>query len=227
MKSLKKILSVILLACMLVGVLALTGCKEEEPPVTPGDGGGSDGDSGYVVTVVDTDGKPIAGVKLMLTNSKDVLHNYETDSDGKVSADITGEGLGVVIVNPTSGYIKPEAVSGLFHAVFAEGSKQVTITLEKEASMTKTAYTITIKDQNGEAVEGVTLQLCYGGSCYPTPATDKNGKTTIELADPSGVNLKILSVPSGYKKPEATINGEYHLTIADGVTTAEFVIEKN
>ncbi len=225
MKNLKKILSVILLACMLVGVLALTGCKEEEPPVNP-DNGGTD-ESGYVVTVLDTDGKPVAGVKLMITNSKDAFHNGETGNDGRMSADITGEGLGVVIVNTPSGYIKPAAVSGLFHAVFPEGSKQVTITLEKEAVEAKTTYTVVIKDQNGDAVEGVTLQLCYGGSCYPTPATNANGTTTVELTSPSGVKLKLLSVPDGYTKPDATIDGEYHLAIEDGVTTAEFVIEKN
>ncbi len=229
MKNLKKILSLVLVLCGVLGMLALTSCGESE---NTNGGENTDGNNtdykGYVVTVVDTDNNPVSGVNLMITNQSSAFSSpLTTDENGKANADVTGDGMGVVISSVPSGYIMPAKISGLLNAVFASGSKEVKITLEKEATAVKTTYTITIVDQNGDAVEGVTLQLCYGGQCLPAPATNADGATTLQLADASGVNLKLLTVPSGYTKPEATVNGEYHLAIEDGTTSVTFEITKN
>ncbi len=228
MNTFKKIISLILAVCSILGALALTSCdKDNGGDKNNENDGGNETVTGYTVTVVDTNGNAVEGVSLMITNMVAVPVTGKTDANGKLTANVEGDGMGVVVSSVPNGFIKPEKLSGsMFNIIFPENSKEVTLTLEK-AAVEETLYTVTIKDQNGNSVKDVSLQLCFGGTCQTAPLTDDNGVCTLNLPNPEDVTLKILSVPEGYEKPEATIEGGYHYAFTNGEVRAEIIITKN
>ena len=66
-----------------------------------------------------------------------------------------------------------------------------------EAPSTKVTYTVTVKDQNGDAVEGAAVQMCDDKGCKMPAATDANGVVTFTY-DPSNYHVTIVECPEGY-----------------------------
>lgn len=225
MKNFKKILTIILAVCMIVSVLTLTSCKknkdkkedetknDEKTTQTTG--------KNYTVTVVNEDGAPLSGVKLILTDKKD-YPNLVTDANGKASTQLAGDKIYVMVVTPASGYEKPTAtIDNVYHGVFSKDSTELTITLPSKET-NKVAYTVTVVDQYGNAVKNVGIQLCPGGVCLADDfTTDEYGEITAQIAPGKEVNVKLLSAPNGYSLPNA-VDG-YHGTIVAGET--EIIIE--
>ncbi len=227
----KTISLLLLLSICLVSAFALVSCGEEPPAPSEGDNPTPPADNkvSYTVTVKDSDGNAVAGVKLMVSDGSSLFLNAETGADGKatVKSDNENASLGVMITSVPSGYEKPTATSGVFHAMFGN-QKEVTVTISKPSVETIT-YTVRIVDQNGNAVEGVEVQICHS-VCVQCPLTDADGVTTKELpASVAEGTLKvgILDVPDGYTKPEATVEGGYHATIAPDEQTVTITITKN
>jgi hypothetical protein len=66
-----------------------------------------------------------------------------------------------------------------------------------EAPSTKVTYTVTVKDQNGDAVVGAEVQMCDDKGCKMPAATDANGVVTFTY-DPSNYHVTIVECPDGY-----------------------------
>ncbi len=233
MKNAKSILCLLLVLGLIFTMPAfLFGCEQ-------GDGEGTEGNNGtdstdapganntaYTVTIVDNENNPVAGATIMITNSSDVFVNGTTDANGKFSSDTNGSNLGVMIVNLPDGYDKPATVSGAMHATFGE-SKSITITVNKKVNVTVT-YTVKIVDQDNNAVVGAELQLCPNGTCLSDKfVTNDSGVCTKDLSPDLPVDVKIVSLPEGYTKPEAVDANGYHGKIAAGETEIIIKVTKD
>ncbi len=232
MNNFKRILILLLsLTLSLTAVFSLVSCGgDDNNDNNNGDNNNNnDGDFNYTVTIVDEDGKGISGVNVFITDDVTVFENKTTDENGKASITLYTENknIGVMIVSNPAEYETPAEVEPGLHVLFGD-STEATITLTKKVTETVT-YTVKVVDQNGNAVEGVTLQICHS-VCVQCDATDANGESKKELSKSvSEMTLKvgILTVPEGYTIPEATIDGTYHATIAPGSTTVTVEITKN
>lgn len=61
----------------------------------------------------------------------------------------------------------------------------------------KITYTVTVKDQNGNPVEGAAVQMCDDNGCKMPAATDANGVVTFTYAK-SNYHITIVEAPDGY-----------------------------
>ncbi len=66
-----------------------------------------------------------------------------------------------------------------------------------EAPSTKVTYTVTVKDQNGDAVVGAAVQMCDDKGCKMPAATNEQGVVTFTY-DPSNYHITIVECPEGY-----------------------------
>ena len=86
-------------------------------------------------------------------------------------------------------------------------------------------YTVTVVDQNGDAVVGAGVQLCYNGVCLPAVNTDDNGTITNLIKDGYEVSV-LITVPNGYSEP-TPVSGTYHAVIPEGQTEITITVTKN
>jgi hypothetical protein len=85
---------------------------------------------------------------------------------------------------------------------------------------------IVICDENGNAIAGVTLQICHS-ICMLPQVTDENGEISLALNPEAAIKVAVNEVPSGYKIPEAIgeIEGvPYHKYFDEGSFEATVVI---
>ncbi len=239
MKNLKKILTVLLtLSIALTAVFSLISCTDDNNGDNGNDNNDSNGDNGndnndskftYTITVVDEDGNGISGIEIFIADDADVLEARTTDKDGKATLvlDKKNDNLGVIITSKLSEYNAPAEDANGYQAVFGDKT-EATITLTKKVTETIT-YTVKVVDQNGNAVEGVTLQICHNVcvQCDPTDAAGESKKNLEKSVSEMTLKVGILSAPEGYTIPEATVEGGYHATIAPGETTVTVEIIKN
>ncbi len=223
MKSIKKIISLVLLSCVMFTVIALTSCNngntgDTETPKDPVS------NNTYTVNVVDQDNKPVSGVAVIFDPG---FASKTSDANGKITLESEASDLKFMITTVPEGYTKPEAVGGtMYHGIFGD-KKEITVTLQKK-STEKVTYSVIVVDQNGNAVEGVSIQLCPNGTCLPDSfVTDANGTITRDMESGLPVDVKITEVPSGYTKPEATDAAGYHAKIEAGETQITVTITKN
>ena len=66
-----------------------------------------------------------------------------------------------------------------------------------EAPSTKVTYTVTVKDQDGNPVEGAAVQMCDDNGCKMPAATNAEGVVTFTY-DPSNYHITIVECPAGY-----------------------------
>lgn len=231
MTTFKKIISLLLVVCMLATVMSLTACGnkdkndkgDDKNNETPGGNENVSTDKTYTVTVVDEDNNPIEGVKLVITDTK-TYPTATTGKDGKASAQLPEGTISVMVTSVPDGYEKPEKVSGVYHGVFASGSTELGITLKKEAT-NKVTYTVKVVDQNGDPVADISIQLCPGGVCLANNfVTDENGEITAEITPAEYVSVQ-LQEHDGYVLP-ATVDGSYHGVIGSGETEITITITK-
>lgn len=195
MKNLKKIISLLLvLSLTLCMAFALVSCGDENPPENPGEQPGENPGEGeskitYTVTVKDTAGNAVKGVKvqLKLDNVAPVGNAVTTGDDGVATFNVKNEGNYFASVSLVpAGFILP-----------ATGTKLVnnaaTVTLEKLPE-----YTVYVKDASGNPIAGVGVQICsLSGACQLPKMTDAEGKIVSNLmAD--DYQAKITSAPDAY-----------------------------
>lgn len=92
---------------------------------------------------------------------------------------------------------------------------------DTEAPAAKMTYTVTVKDQNGDAVAGVAVQMCDDMSCMLPVLTNENGVVTFTY-EPGNYHVTIPTCPEGYTV-DAT--REFHFPEGSGELTVE--ITKN
>ncbi len=77
-------------------------------------------------------------------------------------------------------------------------------------------FEVTVKDADGNVVEGVMVQLCKE-SCIPA-RTDANGVAIFNIEITDGYKLSVMSCPDGYE-----YTGEAEIYLEDGAT--EYTLE--
>ena len=84
----------------------------------------------------------------------------------------------------------------------------------------KTAYTVTVKDKDGNAVSGAKVQIVIDGIAPvgKEVATGTDGKAEIRLKSEDNYHAKVTAVPQGYVLPTSTVK------LVDNAATVE--IEK-
>ena len=233
MTAFKKILSLVLVICMFATVLTFTACNKDKNEGTNDENnetnnGGNENvttDKTYTVTVLDGENTPVVGVKLVITDGNS-YPTATTDKDGKASVQLPeATTVSVMVTSVPDGYVKPEKVSGVYHGVFASGSTELTLKIEKEAD-NKVEYTVKVVDQNGDAVVGMSIQLCPNGVCLAEKfVTNENGEITVKLTPGSAVDVKLEGL-EGYTLP-TPVKDSYHAVIESGVTEATVTVTKN
>ena len=218
MNTLKKIFSLLLVISMILSVLSLTACNKDK---------GNDGDKGkenvtnngntdktYTVTVLDTDGAPVEGVSIMISTTYEIK---TTDNSGKISFESETGDVSIMVTSIPNGYedLKLKQIN------FTSEIRNLTIKLEKTPEVKTTVCQITVKDQYGNAVANVGMQLC-NEICTPC-FTDENGVANITLKEGVEYKVEILNVPEGYSAP----TGYLEEKIIGGTATAEIVITLN
>ena len=83
----------------------------------------------------------------------------------------------------------------------------------------KVTYTVTVVDENGSPVEGVSIQFCDDENCKLPVLTDANGVVSQRYAE-SEYHITLAELPAGYTSEETEFyfDGQTELTI---VITAE------
>lgn len=226
MNKFKKILSLLLAVLMLASVtcLCLASCGDNGEDPTPAPDGGEENPpapppSGtpYTVTVVDGSGAPVTGAVVKLNVNGVDTPTATTNQQGKATVYVTDEMIIVAfadLVSVPEGYAKGSVTN-----VDITNATSCTFNVTK---IEKQTYTARVVDQNGDAVEGVDIQLCFGlDSCQRPKKTDANGEYTVECLPGEDAHFKINSVPAGYTYEGGEVD------LADGVYEATIVITKN
>ena len=207
----------------------------------------------YTVTILNDIDEPVEGVELTVSGKG--LKKATTAANGTASFPFPeGTTVKVNISKVPNGYFKPATVSDNYHGVFAEGSYELTIKISttdpnddgnggttinpnpdnpnpnpnpdpNPPSGDQIAYTVTVVDQNGNAVSGVSVQICDDRSCQPSVVTNANGQASVNVHSSGSVHVK-LEEKSGYTLPAEVVEG-YHAETAPGVNGVTIVITKN
>lgn len=217
----KKIISLLLALLMLVSVIGLAvSCKPDDQPAgDPGTGGEGTGNGeggnnnqpekglDYTVTLVDIFGQPIEGITLKLTYGDEATEVLTSGADGKVTKKIdTYEDVIVEFVELGN------------YGNLAKNQRNLNGDTEKTLTL-PTKATVTVVDEEGNPVEGVTVQICHN-VCLTPNKTNAEGKLSVGISSTEKVKVAILSVPEGYGIPEKV--GEYqgveiHAYFTEGV----------
>ena len=223
MKAFKKILSLVLIACMLVSVLSFTSCNKDKDKdngnTTTDSGNDTTNDISYTITVVDGLNNPVEGVKIaaMYTGGS---AQVTTNAEGKAIIKTSATDVKVMITSSPDGYEHTSTISS-----FKTGSTELKLSVTKIAD-SKVTYKVKVVDQNGDVVVGAGVQLCYKGICLAAINTGANGEMTNQLDAGYEVSVLISSVPEGYTIPATEASG-YHATIAAGQTEITVTVTKN
>ena len=217
MKNFKKILSLILVLslglCMVLGFTACGDPEEADDPCTScsdedkdgkcdkcGETVG-DGKVDYTVTVKDEDGNAVEGATVVIyLNGVSERGEAVTDDEGKVTFRLKEGSYSAAVVDASAEYLYDEDEK------IALTGNAATITLELTPS-----YTIYVKDANGQAIVGASVQLCTENDCRAAKTTDAEGKAVYYDVEDT-YKAKVLEA-DGY-----VLDGEYHY-LTNGTVT--------
>lgn len=101
----------------------------------------------------------------------------------------------------------------------AEPSETSTVAETTTAAATESkAVSVTVRDENGNPIQGVMLQICKD-TCIPM-VTDENGVASFNIEVTAEHKLSVLSCPEGY-----VYNGEPEMYLVEGVTEYEVELD--
>lgn len=164
----------------------------------------------YKVKAVDDEGKPVQNMLFKFVangNSMSVM----TDENGEAIIAIAAESCEVE-ASPLPGYVAEPAS---FTLTKDEAGKTVTVSRVVE---TKSEYTVYVKDNEGNAMEGVSVSV---GSALAT--TDTGGKAVFILTE-SDSYTAFVSVPEGYTIKEGSLSFGTGKTLTATLTAEEISV---
>lgn len=184
----KKIISALLMVSLMLSMSMLfVSCKDKGDGGNGDGGNGGDGKVNYTVTVVDSDGTAVKGVKVTFITSKMEMP-WTTDADGKASYK-TADTVKVKVTSVPAGYTY--AKLNQEQSFGSDGT--LTVTLEK---IDLPDWTIRVVDQDGNPIEGVDVQICSNVCLRPQP-TDADGYVVYENFE-GDFHAMISAIPDGY-----------------------------
>lgn len=233
------ILSIVL---VLIMVFTLVACGEDECSHKDADNNNVCDDCGetlsqatptetYTVTLLDDDFNPVEGASIQIRVNGANKEVKVTDANGKATFDVI---TGAVLVQ--AGIIDVPAeysVKDGFELVGFEGNKELRIV----GVIKNETYTVKVVDQEGNAVDGVQLQLCFCETCMTNkPYTNTDGIASWmvdgSLYSVDTAYVSINKLPNGYGLKEGeilndTLNANFtHYTGFNSDFTLEIEIEK-
>lgn len=154
---------------------------------------GQEGTDTYTLTLKDQNNAGVPDVQVqVLVDGKRGDVKY-TDNNGAVSYEVKKNAV-LVQINVLEWNNDYENTLDSDYIVFEDG-----FTYTIGGIIKKTEYVITVVDNNGAAVEGVEVQLCFGSICKTPKFTNKTGKATVLASDdPVDVYVSIKGLPEGY-----------------------------
>ena len=158
----------------------------------------NDGKEDYTFTLKDSDLNPVQGATIRVNVNGADGEIKVTDANGTVvfRVEKTAMLVMVEILEVPEDYDFTESIFR-----YENGEKSIiSNTAEK-----KDTYVIKVVDQNGDAVEGVQVQLCFGDVCMVTkPFTNAQGTASYTVAgyDPANAYASVNALPDGYALKE-------------------------
>ena len=129
---------------------------------------------------------------VMLSDSMDFLEeitswptSFFVDKDGKI------------LCTPIAG-AAPDLYEKTVDKLLA-GDSLGNMTTPTAAANDEGVYRITVKDINGDPVQGVAIQLCDDTSCN-MGKTDENGVVSFDMPEGTAYEVHVLKAPEGYEK---------------------------
>ncbi len=130
----------------------------------------------YTITVLDTEGNPIEGVTFEFSTitaaGLNTVEKY-TDENGKIQCDVID---GIWAANVVLKDFTDEYLGTTGGQIELNDERNITI---EDAAVKQIAYEIIIVDENGNAVEGVSAQVCFT-ECN-RDVSDENGRIVIYI----------------------------------------------
>ncbi len=77
-------------------------------------------------------------------------------------------------------------------------TESVSVTESETVADTKVTYTVTVKDQDGNPVANVAVQLCTSENCLLPQATGEDGVVTFKMNPDVVYQAKLNALPEGY-----------------------------
>ncbi|MBQ8583111.1 MAG: hypothetical protein IJ488_00675 [Clostridia bacterium] len=230
MKSLKKILSLILALMMLfTSAFALASCSDDgdnsgdgTSGSGSGDGGSAGGSADFTYTVyVKSGNKGIAGADVLFTNLADSTDKKLVSTDSNGRAKITTE-----VETEFSATVTRLPVDYRGDDPFIPETKTL---VDGTATFTYTAvdlpdWTVTVLDPDGNAIAGVVIQMCSGSNCFMPKTTGEDGKVVFADFVTAEYHVQINSMPSGYSYPEGKDADDYYYF--DGETSITITLSR-
>ena len=216
----KKIISIFAIVAMLVSSFALmTACggNEGTEPCAKCDVCGGEVEipepqekETYKVTVKDSDGAKVAGVKIKLTTHGSESQVATTDANGEVSIELAAVAyVKAVIVEVPDGYYKPTGA-----ILFDEGAKEATVTLEIDERVT---YKVNVVDEEGNGIAGIMVGICDDLGCKTPVSTGENGVATFKIEVTGAAKVQFIML-EGYEITSHTQDDAGYVHFEDGAT---------
>lgn len=182
----------------------------------------------YTVTVKDTAGIAVSGVKLQFAVG-DKTASATTDKNGTVKATLPAA-EGTVTIAVPAGYIAEKFTYGISSA-----APSLTITLEKEQvvppappvdpEVTTMDYTVTLLDGKGNPLGGLTVEFYSGDKAVAKQVGDKKGVSRVTL-DRGTYTIKVSGTKWRYDEKAAVVSvnkANVTLILATDLDTAKTV----
>ncbi len=194
----KRLLTLLLAVCL---VLSLGACTPANPDNTdPGNQPPASYNEDYVVLVVDQFGAVISNAFIGVTPTDDpntpAASPAKTNSYGIATFNLdNSKTYKAGILATISGYTVDTVTKTAFGT-----NKVAIITVQKDAVPVAKNYTIIVVDQNGDPVQGITVQACIpGGVCTPFSATNAGGSSVNQIVDENNeYKAQITGAPGDY-----------------------------
>lgn len=147
-------------------------------------------DNSLWLKVKDGEGKAIKGAKVYLKKAGKVIEDPLTNADGIIEIDGICKGDGYYVVIQAEGYDTKEMEIGSFGC--GEGKEKVVEMSGKEKDCCNASLTVMVKDEDGNAIEGVAVILRRGGKAISDPRTNGDGIVNIEeLCEGEGYSILV------------------------------------
>lgn len=217
----RKILYLVL-ALALAFSLCLTLASCEDKDSDSGNNGGDNNNNTdtkvtYTVTVKDTAGNAVKGVKVQIMDANGVATpNVATTAEtGKLEFNLKAADYKVKLDKVPASYVAPAAM-------FNFTDKALTVTLEF-----KPLYTVKIVDQDGAVVTGANVQMC-ADSCVPLIESTAGSGLYTRYTNEDAFKAQINALPDGYSfKAGETDQTKYEFEEVDGGFYVEIEVVKN
>lgn len=218
----KKILAIILTLAVFLSFAALAiSCGEDTPEVPDAGNNNDNGNNNngeqngedYTLTIRDINGAPIENITVKFKYGDESTVAMTSGADGKITANIDTREDVVVVFENTGSYGTPEARDSKFK------TNELTIVMPQ-------MVTVKVVDSEGNAVEGVVIQICHSVCLLPI-ATDANGEVNKGIIPKDRLKVSINEVPDGYAIPEAidtAMDLPIHAYFEEGVYTVTITI---